>query len=271
VSERVPTRSGGWLYVEEAGNGPPVLALHGLGGGAWFFSGLAQRLASDCRFISIDLPGTGRSVPAVPATSTIDAMSAEAWISDLGAFVAERIGEPVVLLGHSMGTILALEAWHAWPDGIRGLIFAGGLPEARPLIRERLTERALSVTRAGLAGLGPTAAAANFSPATPAKNPELMGLFARLFELQDAACYVRCCEILIGASAAAVVASVVVPCLSISGSDDQYAPPDLVTGFMQQLRGRHEQIVIPECGHLPFLEAPEVFEAAVRSFLATLC
>jgi pimeloyl-ACP methyl ester carboxylesterase len=198
-------------------------------------------------------------------------MSAETWVSDLGAFAAERIGEPVVVLGHSMGTILALEAWDAWPDRIRALIFAGGLPEARPFIRERLTERAVTVSRDGLAGLGPTAATANFSAAIHARDPELIGLFARLFELQDALCYVRCCEILLRASAAAVVPSVRVPCLSISGSDDQYAPPDLVAGFMRELPGRHEQIVIPECGHLPFLEAPDVFEAAIRSFLATLC
>lgn len=269
MSGRVRTRSGGWLHVEQAGSGPPVLAVHGLGGGAWFFSGLAARLAADVRLIAVDLPGTGRS--SGPDTGTVPALSMAGWVDDLGAFVAESIGEPVVLLGHSMGTIVGLHAAAAWPEGIRGLLFAGGLPEARPLIRERLTERARTVARDGLAGLGPAAAAANFSPASLARQPELAGLFARLFELQDPACYVACCRILIDASAAAAVAQVRVPCLSISGSDDQYAPPELVARFLGGLQCPHQQVVIPGCGHLPFLEAPDAFAAAARPFLASLC
>ncbi len=270
---RVRTRSGGWLHVEEAGSGRPVLAVHGLGGGAWFFSGLAARLAADVRIIAVDLPGTGRSVALAPDTipHVPPALSMAGWVDDLGAFVAESIGEPVVLLGHSMGTIVGLHAAAAWPESIRGLLFAGGLPEARPLIRERLTERARAVARDGLAGLGPVAAAANFSPASLARQPELAGLFARLFELQDPVCYVACCRILIDASAAAAVAQVRVPCLSISGGDDQYAPPDLVARFLGGLQCTHQQVVIPECGHLPFLEAPDAFAGAARPFLASLC
>jgi pimeloyl-ACP methyl ester carboxylesterase len=269
VTGLVRTRSGGWLYVEQAGSGPPILAVHGLGGGAWFFSGLAHRLAADFRLIAVDLPGTGRSVGPAPHTAPPPSMAG--WVDDLGAFVAESIGEPVALLGHSMGTILALHVATARPAAIRGLLFAGGLPEARPLIRERLTERARTVARDGLAGLGPGAAAANFSAASRARHPELAALFARLFELHDAACYVECCRILIGASAAAAVTDVRVPCLSISGSDDQYAPPDLVAGFLGGLQCPHEQVVIPECGHLPFLEAPDAFARAARPFLSSLC
>ena len=63
------------------------------------------------------------------------------WVDELGALVAERVAGPVVILGHSMGTILALEAWAAWPERIRGLIFVGGVPQVAPRIRERLSDR----------------------------------------------------------------------------------------------------------------------------------
>jgi 3-oxoadipate enol-lactonase len=267
VAEAVTTRSGGALYVEDRGRGLPVLAIHGLGGGAWFFSGLAARLEDRCRLIAIDLPGTGRSTAGAGPL----AFSAESWGDDLGDLVEHLAAEPVVLLGHSLGTILALQALDAWPHLVRALIFAGGLPEPRPEIRQRLAERAEAVARHGLAGWGPRAAAANFSRATLEEQPELAGLFARLFEGQDAAAYVRSCEILIGASAASLVSTVKVPCLSISGDEDQYAPPDLVPAFVQQLGGPHRQVVLPRCGHLPFLEAPAAFAQAVRSFLDALC
>lgn len=261
------TRSGGTLHVEERGQGLPVLAVHGLGGGAWFFSGLAARLEDRCRLIAVDLPGTGRSTAGPEPL----AFSAETWRDDLGDLIERHVQEPVVLLGHSLGTILALQLLEARPGVIRALICAGGLPEPRPEIRDRLTERARVVARDGLPGWGSRTAAANFSRATLEEQPELAGLFARLFELQDPAAYVRSCRILIGASAAASVARVGVPCLSISGDEDQYAPPDLVTAFVRQLGGPHRQVVLPRCGHLPFLEVPAAFDHAVRSFLETLC
>ena len=253
------------MYVEDIGTGPPILALHGLGGGAWFFGGFARRLASDSRVVSVDLPGTGRSRP--PS----DGYSAETWVADLGDLVRTRVSGPVTILGHSMGTILALKAWAAWPELIEGLIFAGGLPEPRPAIRERLSARADDIRANGIAGWGPRASPGIFSPATLERQPELVALFERLFEAQDAGSYVRCCEILLGASARAVVPTVQVPCLSITGADDQYAPPDHVGRFMQELRSPARQAVIPDCGHLPFLEAPAAFAGLAKSFLQTLC
>lgn len=265
MTDRYRTGSGAALHVEDTGTGPPILALPGLGGGAWFFGGFAKRLAPDYRIVSVDLPGTGRSA------SPGGAFSAESWVDDLGGLVRTRLARPVVILGHSMGTILALKAWQAWPEHIHALIFVGGLPEARPLIRERLSARADEIARDGMGGWGPRVSAGVFARATLDRQPELVALFERLFETEDAGRYVRCCEILLGASAAAVVPGVRIPCLSVTGADDQYAPPDLVDSFMRQVPGPCRVQVMPGCGHLPFLEAPDAFADLVRSFLQTVC
>lgn len=253
--------------MEDSGTGVPLLMLPGLGGGAWFFSGTARRLQSVCRVISIDLPGTGRSVSA----NGVSELDPARWIADLGDLVEQRAGEPVVLVGHSMGAILALHAHDAWPERIRALAFVGGLPEARPFIRERLTRRAQAVAREGLEGWGPGVSAGNFSRRTLDEQPELVAMFERLFELQDPAVYVRCCEILMGLSGRESLPAVRLPCLSITGAEDQYAPPDLVSGFMQALACPRREVLIPDCGHLPFLEAPEAFSAAVESFVESVC
>jgi 3-oxoadipate enol-lactonase len=264
LANRFITSSGSAIYFEESGSGPAILAVHGLGGGAWFFTGLARRLGADYRIISIDLPGTGRSV-APPGR-----VSMAAWVADIEDVVLHRAGEPVVLLGHSMGTIIALHAADAWPGSIRASVFVGGLPEARPEIKDRLALRADTVTRHGIHGTGAAVASANFATVVRERQPELVGLFERLIDEQDPDTYARCCRILIGASASGLPAHVQVPCLSISGSEDQYAPPDLVTEFVRQLPDA-EQAVLPECGHFPFLEQPDAFTAALRPFLERVC
>jgi 3-oxoadipate enol-lactonase len=196
-------------------------------------------------------------------------MSPDRWVADLGELVRERIGVPVVVLGHSLGTMLALKAWEVWPEWFRAMVLVGGLPRVRPEIRERLSERARLVTVQGLAGLGPQVAAGNFSPETIARQPELAGLFARLFEAQAPEVYVRGIEILLGLSMDAVPATVGVPVLAVTGRDDFYAPPDLVRAFMREVPfGRTE--VLAACGHLPFFEAPEAFAAVVGEFVADL-
>jgi pimeloyl-ACP methyl ester carboxylesterase len=249
------------MYVEDTGKGPPLLVIHGLGGGAWFFGGFAGRLRSRHRVLAVDLPGTGRS-PAPPEGPSI-----EAWVRALGELVRARAGGPVAIVGHSMGTIVALKAWEAWPALIGSLVFVGGLPEPRPAIRERLAARAADVRANGIAGWGARAAPGNFSAATVERNPELIALYARLFDAQAPDDYAACCDILCGASATRIVPTVRVPCLAITGADDQYASPADVRGFMEAIPAPHREAVIPDCGHLPFLEAPEAFAGTVSAFL----
>ncbi|WP_409462253.1 alpha/beta fold hydrolase [Amycolatopsis sp. GA6-003] len=87
------------LKLRVTGQGePPVLLLHGLGATGAVWDGLAGLL--DRRLLAPDLPGHGGS-------SRLPEYTFEA----LAAAVAEALDErgPVVVLGHSLGGVLALE------------------------------------------------------------------------------------------------------------------------------------------------------------------
>jgi pimeloyl-ACP methyl ester carboxylesterase len=127
MTGRYVAPSGSEIYFEETGAGRPILALHGVGGGAHFFRGVADRLRAPFRVVAIDLPGTGRSVPrGADPTATARALSLDAWMTDLGALVRDHLQEPVVIVGHSLGTILALEAWRRFSGSILALVFVEG-------------------------------------------------------------------------------------------------------------------------------------------------
>jgi len=246
--------------VQEWGEGPPLVCVHGLGGDASFFSGLGPALADHCRTIAVDLPGCGRS-PAVPAVSF------DLAASILVDLARHESGQALSVLGHSMGTIVALEAARQAPDLIRSLVLVGGLPEPRDASRARIAERIDRIRREGLAGVGEQAASANFARVTRIGRPDVTSAFARAFEAQSAEDYIAWAEALCGWRARPLPSLEHVPCLVITGEEDQYAPPDAVREFGQALPAGTRIEVMADCGHLPFLEQPLEFAALVGTFL----
>lgn len=258
------TESGTSLYVEETGSGPPVLALHGIGGGAYFFGGFAKRLESRYRIFSVDLPGTGNS------SSGIQPFTLESIASDLGDFVSRKIGQPVFLVGHSFGTLVALKAWETWPKQIRALVFTCGLPKVRPNVHERLSMRAADIRVNGMHGWGPKMSAGVYSKATLQNEFETVHLNERIFEGQNAASYVRAIEVLLGADLRNIAPTIQCPCMSIAGIEDSYAPPADAHAFVSEIPEGCREEVIQNCGHMPFFEMPEKYAELVGSFLDSL-
>ena len=115
---------------------PVVVAVHGLGGSALNWGLLGPRLTGTHRVLAVDLWGHGGS--GVPAGAPDD-------LRLLHRFVTEVVGEPVVLLGHSMGGVLALQHTAAHPATVSRLaVLAPPVPgSAGRLDRALLARRAL--------------------------------------------------------------------------------------------------------------------------------
>lgn len=99
-------RDGDYVLVstERGGDsGPVFLLLHGIGMGRCYFEDLSEALATAGSVIALDLPGFNDSPePDRPLSFPEQA--------DLVAkFLRERVGRPVVAVGHSMGTQVVAE------------------------------------------------------------------------------------------------------------------------------------------------------------------
>lgn len=106
----------GRMSILEAGEGPPLLMLHGLGGTKASFLPTVAALAPHFRTIAVDLPGYGDSDKPFPAP--YDAAFFARWTL---ALMDELELDRVNLLGHSMGARAALEIGFEHPERIESL------------------------------------------------------------------------------------------------------------------------------------------------------
>jgi len=133
----------------EAGEGPPLVCLHGLGGTkASFLPTLAALAPEGRRVIAIDLPGFGDS--SKPHAAPYDARWFAAVVADvLDAFGYERAD----LAGNSMGGRIAIELGLTAPDRVDRLVL---LAPALAWLRERPWKWVLQVPLPRLGYLQPT-------------------------------------------------------------------------------------------------------------------
>src|SRR3712207_5569775 len=115
--ERLATRS-----VGEAG--PHVVFVHGLFGQGKNWTTIAKGLADGHRVTLLDLPNHGHS----PWTDRVDYLD----MAGLVAAELEHLGEPVTLVGHSMGGKVAMQLALRRPELLRALVVVDVAPTAYP-------------------------------------------------------------------------------------------------------------------------------------------
>jgi pimeloyl-ACP methyl ester carboxylesterase len=105
------------IHATEVGDsGPRVVFLHGLFGQGRNFTQAAKALAPDLRSVLVDLPNHGRSAWTDEADYVVVAEVVATWLR------AAYDGEPVHLVGHSMGGKVAMVLALSHPDLVDRLV-----------------------------------------------------------------------------------------------------------------------------------------------------
>jgi pimeloyl-ACP methyl ester carboxylesterase len=122
---------GGRVHYADFGgspDGPKVVLVHGLGGSHLNWCRLAPLLVPHARVVALDLAGFGLTNPEGRATT----VAANTQL--LHRFLTEVIGEPVVLMGNSMGGMISILQAADHPETVTGLVLIDpALPQAATL------------------------------------------------------------------------------------------------------------------------------------------
>jgi 3-oxoadipate enol-lactonase len=240
-----------------------VLMLHGVGGGHLAFAPQVESLASaGYRAVAWDMPGYGHSAPIEPYTFKGLAQSCIALIDAL------QCGD-VVLLGHSMGGMVAQEVVARRPELVSKLILCGTSPAfgkadgdwQREFIAQRTAPLDAGGTMAQLAEmLVPQMTG-------PGSLPEGLRLATHCMSLVPAATYRRALECMLTFDRRANLGNIQVPTLVIAGEFDKNAPPAMMKKMAGTIPGS-TFLELKGIGHLQNLEAPDEFDGLVLNFLA---
>jgi len=252
------------LHVESAGDGPPLVLLHGFAMHGGLFTPIVPALARRHRVHVVDLPGHGFSCD-VQATSL--ASVADAVVSSLD------LREPAAILGWSFGGLVAQHIAHARPDAVAALLLACTSPR---FVASPDWPHAMSVdtlTRFGdelrvsyrltlqrfltLQVQGSDAGRATLASLRQA-------LFARSAPSRAALSAVL--TILIDADLRSAAPVIAAPTLVIAGARDALTPAAAGAWLAGAIPGAR-YAPFEGAAHAPFLSHPEPFLAAVGAFL----
>ncbi|CAN7415693.1 alpha/beta fold hydrolase [Massilia sp. LjRoot122] len=215
--------------------------------------------------LAVDLPGHGRS--AGPALQRVEAMAD--WVIALMRAAGVR---RALLAGHSMGSLIALEASRGAPGMVAGLALLGTtypMKVADALLETARTDEQAAIDMVNIWSHSSIA----HKPSCPGPGFSVMGGARRLMQRMsarnpDQLFYTdfAACNSYAGGEAAA--GAVRCPSLFVFGSKDVMTPPrstKLLTGTIA-----HGKIVTVDAGHQMMAEAPDAVLEALAGFAASI-
>lgn len=107
------------LFTQSRGQGKDLVLLHGWGLNSGVWEPLIGHLSTDFRVTTIDLPGFGRNVDAMPEDYSIEEVARQ---------VAEHLPSDCILLGWSMGGLVAQQIALTSPQCLNHLVLVASSP-----------------------------------------------------------------------------------------------------------------------------------------------
>ena len=242
------------------GEGPPVVLLHPFPFARGIWSRLTDALAVRHRVLTVDTRGFGES-PLGDGGYAMDDLG-----DDLAALLEELGVGRAAVLGMSMGGYAALAFAVRHPARLAALILADTRAGADSAETRQARDGAIGRIKA--TGSGPYLDGSMARLLSPSAPPALVRFLRDRAEPREASLIAGIEALRDRPDRTGALGAIRVPTLAIRGDGDQVTPAADVQQMAGAIAGA-TFVSIPGAGHLSHIEAPEAFERALTSFLAT--
>lgn len=256
--------SGLRIAYREAGEGPPLVLLHGGMDDNRSWTRQLDDLAADFRVLAWDSPGCGQSTDVLESWRLADFADALAeWLDAVNVAHAH-------VLGLSWGSTVALEFYRRHAAIAATLILAsayagwmGSLPPEEVATRHASALAAADLPREEVIKGWPGMFS---SAASPELVDELLNIAADNSGRVHPGGYRAMVHSMAEADLREVLPTIRIPTLLLHGELDERSPLRVAKSLHAQIQGA-ELVVIPGVGHMVNAEAPGEFNAHVRKFI----
>jgi pimeloyl-ACP methyl ester carboxylesterase len=265
------------IHVKTTGQREPVLVLlHGFGASLYSWQAVMEPLAEFGRVIAFDRPAFGLSERPLDWEGQ-NPYSYEAQVELLFGLLDHFGVQQAILVGHSAGGTVAMQAALAYPERVQALILVdpavytgGGAPAwAKPLLATAQMRRLgpLVVRQIRTRGLDIIDMAWHDVSKI---EPETLELYQKplMVDNWDRALW----EFTLASRASNLgerLSEFAFPILVITGDDDRIVPTAESIRLADELPNA-ELVVVENCGHIPHEERPDAFMQAVRDFISII-
>jgi pimeloyl-ACP methyl ester carboxylesterase len=253
---------GGEITYLEAGTGPVLMLLHGIGSGAASWQAQLEAFSDRFRVIAWNAPGYGGSSRLAPS-----APKADDYAAALGGFLDALGVDACHVVGHSLGALMGCAFARRWPTRVLSLMIgdpAAGYGDATEELRDqRRTARIGLLDTLGPEGLARERHANLLSEDAPQWARDRVREVMSQIRPDG---YRQAVEMLMQGTIHADAAEIDLPVTVAVGGVDTVTPPDgcrKIAGSFAHARFE----ILPGLGHASYVEGPDAFNALLSEHL----
>lgn len=250
------------VHVARAGNGPPLLLIHGLGASHADWSEQVAALGARHALVMPDLRGHGRS-PADGSYAIVD--QARLLLALMDQVLAETGHTRFDVIGHSMGGAVALSMALLAPQRIGRLVISNSMAGFRPDSPRKLTEALMRVAVVATVGVAPLAGIIARRLFPRDDQAHWRATMRQHFAVNSRAVYLRSLTALGRWSVWDRLGEIRCPVLIIAAEQD-YFPPEETRAFADALPDCR-LLVYANSRHATPIDSASRFNADVLAFL----
>lgn len=241
-----------------ARNGYPLVFINALGTDLRIWDDTIPHLADRQPVLRFDKRGHGLSdCPPAPYSIRDHALDLLELLKNLGL-------APAVLVGISVGGLIAIDFAAAWPERVHSLVLCD--TAAQIGTPEMWAERIKALRENGLASMGDAILARWFAPSFMIESPAAYHGYLNMLTRNPLEGYIGTCQALRDADLTAAAQKIAAPTLILCGAQDVSTPPEVARKLVELIPNAafHE---IPGAAHLSCVEAPGAVAVHIENFL----